>query len=121
MSRVSHRFHASALMAVVSLVSVSISDAAEVPLTKGDATDVVTMTDIPYAKVNGTELKLDLMLPTGTGPFPAVVVIHGGAWRGGTSETAASSCQTSPAGATRPFLLSIGSVPRTRFPLRCRT
>jgi acetyl esterase/lipase len=42
-----------------------------------------TMTDITYAKVNSTELKLDVMVPEGDGPFPAVMVIHGGAWRAG--------------------------------------
>ncbi len=37
-----------------------------------------------YTKAGSTELKLDLMSPTeGKGPFPAVVVIHGGAWRAG--------------------------------------
>ena len=46
--------------------------------------EFVVLTDVPYAKVKGTELKLDMMLPKrGNGPMPAVVVIHGGAWRGG--------------------------------------
>lgn len=40
--------------------------------------------DVPYTKVNGVELKLDLMVPNGPKePTPAVLVIHGGAWRGG--------------------------------------
>jgi len=40
--------------------------------------------DIVYTKAGTTELKLDLSRPAeGDGPFPAVVVIHGGAWRGG--------------------------------------
>jgi acetyl esterase/lipase len=44
----------------------------------------VTTTDIPYAKVNGAELKLDIMAPKEKkGALPAVMVIHGGAWRGG--------------------------------------
>jgi acetyl esterase/lipase len=48
-------------------------------------TEIVTVTDVPYAKVHDTELKLDLMAPKGEkGPFPAVVVIHGGAWRAGS-------------------------------------
>jgi acetyl esterase/lipase len=48
--------------------------------------EVATRTDIPYAKANGTELKLDLTLPTGKGPHPAVMVIHGGAWRAGNKK-----------------------------------
>jgi acetyl esterase/lipase len=40
--------------------------------------------DIVYRKAGDQELKLDLVEPTeGEGPFPALVVIHGGAWRGG--------------------------------------
>jgi acetyl esterase/lipase len=40
--------------------------------------------EIVYTKIGSTELKLDLMGPTeGPGPFPAVLVIHGGAWRVG--------------------------------------
>lgn len=40
--------------------------------------------DLVYATVDGRELKLDLARPTvGAGPFPAIVAIHGGAWRAG--------------------------------------
>jgi len=40
--------------------------------------------DIVYGKVDGVNLKLDLAKPpTGDGPFPLVVCIHGGAWRMG--------------------------------------
>jgi acetyl esterase/lipase len=40
--------------------------------------------DLVYTKVGTTELKLDMARPAeGDGPFPAVLVIHGGGWRGG--------------------------------------
>jgi acetyl esterase/lipase len=40
--------------------------------------------DIVYAKAGDTELKLDIARPSsGEGLLPAVVVIHGGAWRQG--------------------------------------
>jgi acetyl esterase/lipase len=43
-----------------------------------------TEREIVYTKVGSTELKLDLARPAqGDGPFPAILVIHGGAWRGG--------------------------------------
>jgi acetyl esterase/lipase len=46
--------------------------------------DVTRENDIAYATVNGTSLALDMARPSkGDGPFPAVVVIHGGAWREG--------------------------------------
>ncbi len=40
--------------------------------------------DLTYTHVGDRDLKLDLARPAeGDGPFPALVVIHGGAWRGG--------------------------------------
>ena len=47
----------------------------------------MTVADIPYAKVHDTELKLDLMVPKDAkGPVPALMVIHGGAWRAGNKQ-----------------------------------
>ncbi|MFI5455615.1 MAG: alpha/beta fold hydrolase [Isosphaerales bacterium] len=40
--------------------------------------------DIVYSKIGSSELKLDLARPAeGEGLIPVIVVIHGGAWRGG--------------------------------------
>ncbi|HEY1861024.1 MAG TPA: alpha/beta hydrolase [Gemmataceae bacterium] len=40
--------------------------------------------DLVYGKGGDTEMKLDLAMPKdGDGPFPVVVCIHGGGWRGG--------------------------------------
>ncbi len=40
--------------------------------------------DVVYRKVGDRELRLDIAWPSeGSGPFPAVLFIHGGAWRGG--------------------------------------
>jgi acetyl esterase/lipase len=39
--------------------------------------------DIVYGKGGGKDLQLDLARPPGNGPFPVVIGIHGGAWRGG--------------------------------------
>jgi len=47
--------------------------------------DGVTVTpDIVYAAIGTREMYLDLYAPKdGTGPFPAVVYVHGGGWSGG--------------------------------------
>ena len=45
------------------------------------AFDVVTK--VVYGSPGGHELLADLYLPRGTGPFPAAVYIHGGAWSSG--------------------------------------
>jgi acetyl esterase/lipase len=48
---------------------------------------ITEQNDIVYTTANGTELKLDLARPAeGDGPFPAVLVIHGGAWRAGNKK-----------------------------------
>lgn len=36
--------------------------------------------DVVYGKGGTQDMKLDMARPTGKGPFPAVVCIHGGAW-----------------------------------------
>src|SRR5262245_20135877 len=39
--------------------------------------------NLPYARVDGTALALDLHLPASSTPPPLVVYLHGGAWRDG--------------------------------------
>jgi alpha-L-fucosidase 2 len=40
-------------------------------------------TDIEYGLADGESLKLDAYVPDGAGPFPAVILVHGGGWNGG--------------------------------------
>jgi acetyl esterase/lipase len=40
-------------------------------------------TDIQYGKAGGASLLLDAYVPEGPGPFPAVILVHGGGWTGG--------------------------------------
>ena len=42
-----------------------------------------THNDVEYATVDGESLKLDAYVPEGAGPFPAVILVHGGGWTGG--------------------------------------
>jgi alpha-L-fucosidase 2 len=39
--------------------------------------------DIPYSTPGGVSLKLDAHIPDGKGPFPAIVLVHGGGWVAG--------------------------------------
>ena len=39
--------------------------------------------DVQYKSVDGVPLLAKLYRPQGTGPFPAVVGVHGGAWTSG--------------------------------------
>lgn len=39
---------------------------------------------VVYRHVDGLEIKCDVYIPEGAGPFPAILAVHGGAWRQGT-------------------------------------
>ena len=43
--------------------------------------------DIPYGETNGEKLLLDAHIPAGDGPFPVVIIVHGGGWMTGDRET----------------------------------
>ncbi len=43
--------------------------------------------DIEFAKVDGVSLNMDAWVPDGPGPFPAVILVHGGGWQHGDKET----------------------------------
>ncbi len=43
--------------------------------------------DIEYANVDGVSLRLDAYVPDGPGPFPAVIMVHGGGWNSGDKES----------------------------------
>ena len=56
------------------------------PLTNVYGADKSLRTDIEYAKVDDVSLKLDAHIPEGSGPFPAVIVVHGGGFTGGNKQ-----------------------------------
>lgn len=43
--------------------------------------------DIVYSRPSGLPLMMDAHLPEGEGPFPAVIVVHGGGWEAGDKLT----------------------------------
>src|SRR5262245_2483 len=49
----------------------------------GQQPEIRVERDIVYGKAGHVELQLNLALPMGKGPFPAVVCIHGGGWHQG--------------------------------------
>jgi acetyl esterase/lipase len=54
------------------------------PAPSADGPKIATINDIVYSRPGPAEMKLDVAYPTeGTGPFPGVVVLYGGAWRVG--------------------------------------
>lgn len=47
---------------------------------------VIAHENLVFGTGGGRELKLDLYVPKGKGPFPGVIVVHGGGWTGGNKE-----------------------------------
>ncbi len=43
--------------------------------------------DVEFAKPGGESLTLDLHVPEGKGPFPAIIIVHGGGWENGNKRT----------------------------------
>jgi acetyl esterase/lipase len=43
-------------------------------------------TDIEYGKAGAESLRLDVSVPEGAGPFPVVVIVHGGGWGNGDKQ-----------------------------------
>ncbi|MEY4490139.1 MAG: hypothetical protein RIQ79_2647, partial [Verrucomicrobiota bacterium] len=39
--------------------------------------------DVVYGEVDGYKLLLDVSVPDGKGPFPVVILVHGGGWSSG--------------------------------------
>ena len=42
--------------------------------------------EIEYGKAEGVSLRMDAWVPEGAGPFPAVLVVHGGGWSAGDKQ-----------------------------------
>lgn len=47
------------------------------------ATKIIEKQDLVYGRVEGAGLLADVAYPGGPGPFPAIISVHGGRWRGG--------------------------------------
>ena len=52
-------------------------------LTAWPAVAAVIKSDVEYGRAGNVSLRLDACIPEGPGPFPAAILVHGGAWTGG--------------------------------------
>jgi acetyl esterase len=43
--------------------------------------------EVVYSRAGGVELRMDIAVPEGAGPFPAVVCLHGGGWSMGSKKS----------------------------------
>ena len=74
-----------AIFSAVMALSAALPAAAAAPA--AEPPPVSRSYDLVYASAGGEEQKVDVVSPgVGRGPFPAVLVIHGGAWREGSKD-----------------------------------
>jgi len=57
------------------------------------AEDIETERDVLFAEAGGIELKADIMMPEGEGPFPIVVAVHGGGFVRGDKQDIRRQCR----------------------------
>ena len=53
-------------------------------------------TNVEYANVGGESIKLDAFVPSGPGPFPTVILVHGGGWNEGDKSGGPGKGYTAP-------------------------
>ena len=71
-------------MKTVWLCLVSLAMLAGMGVGCGASEEPVVEKGIVYASLDGGDLQLDFVRPAGEGPFPLLVLIHGGGWRLGS-------------------------------------
>jgi alpha-L-fucosidase 2 len=74
-------------------------------------------TDIEFAKIGPAHLTLDANIPDGQGPFPIVILVHGGGWTRGDKQTFIKPLfdPLTKAGFTW-FTINYRLAPQNRFP-----
>jgi triacylglycerol lipase len=80
--------------------------------------------DVVYCEREDVALKLDIYRPAGDGPFSAVLVVHGGAWRLGTRTQLQGYAEALAKRGHCCFAISYRLAPRHKFPAQiedCRT
>ncbi|HSV15258.1 MAG TPA: alpha/beta hydrolase [Tepidisphaeraceae bacterium] len=75
-------------------------------------------TDVEYGRVGDTRLLLDASVPDGPGPFPAVIVLHGGGWNSGDKQADAAPLlrALSASGSFTWFSINYRLAPANRWP-----
>ncbi|MFN9718656.1 MAG: alpha/beta fold hydrolase [Planctomycetota bacterium] len=71
---------------------------------------------IVYATIEGRELLLDAFVQKKEGPYPAVLVVHGGAWRSGSRKQLASYAVSLARRGFNCFAIDYRLAPKDKFP-----
>ncbi|MGB2821954.1 MAG: alpha/beta hydrolase, partial [Phycisphaerae bacterium] len=80
--------------------------------------------DIVYARPGERKLLLDAYVPKASGPFPAVLVVHGGAWASGNRRQLSGIARALAVAGYAAFAIDYRLAPKDRFPAQiedCRS
>ncbi|HUG90216.1 MAG TPA: alpha/beta hydrolase [Planctomycetaceae bacterium] len=75
-----------------------------------------TERNVVYSSPGGDDLLLDAYLPDGDGPHPAILVVHGGAWRSGGKGQLAGYARTLARRGYAAFAINYRLAPKHKFP-----
>ena len=106
----------SSLYAALGCLGLALSPAAFAQEAK-PASAFAIFEKMPYVKLSdGKELLLDARIPKAEGPFPAVVIVHGGYWRSGDRTQLASYADALSNRGYATFCVDYRLAPGSRFP-----
>lgn len=94
------------------------------PLAGADEATYEFTEDIVYSTVGERELLLDAYVPNSDGPHPAVLVVHGGAWRGGNRKQLRGYAKSLAKRGFACFAIDYRLAPQHKFPAQiedCRS
>lgn len=115
MSRYAFALFAS--VAVAALVGARSDDPKPAPKDEKAAKPVVKVArDVLFDTINDTRLYLDVAIPEGDGPFPCVVMFHGGAWSMGSRKDLSSVIEMVAAKGYVAVSASYRLAPKHQFP-----
>ena len=72
--------------------------------------------DIVYGTAAGVDMKMDIAMPAGEGPFPAVLYVHGGGWKGGDKSDGAMFATVLAAGGYVAASANYRMIPEHKWP-----
>ncbi len=79
---------------------------------------------VQYAKPAGKKLRADLYVPKGDGPFPGVLMIHGGGWSAGSKAQMVGHAQMAAERGYSVMAINYRHAPKYKFPAQihdCKT
>ncbi len=80
------------------------------------AADYEVRRDLVYSSPGGEDLLLDAYIPSGPGPFPAVLVVHGGGWRSGSRRQLSLHAGAFARAGMAAFAIDYRLAPRHKWP-----